>query len=76
LTLVIVLSTFRSPLGLQLPKWKLLWECEGSFPHTFLHSQASLLARNLTSPCLGREPKARVVTSKEREPVKAKGIEN
>jgi hypothetical protein len=24
--------------------------------------QASLLARNLASPCLGREPKARVVT--------------
>jgi hypothetical protein len=25
-------------------------------------SQASLLARTLASPCLGREPKARVVT--------------
>jgi hypothetical protein len=44
--------------------------CEGSFPHTFSHSQeyvvwlsTSLLARNLANPCLGREPKARVVTS-------------
>jgi len=25
--------------GLQLPKWKLPWECEGSFPHTFVHSR-------------------------------------
>jgi hypothetical protein len=52
-----------SPPGLQLPKWKLLWECEGSFPHTFLHSRVSLLARNIASPCLGREPKAKVATS-------------
>jgi len=29
---------FGSPLGLQLPKWELIWECGASFPHTFLHS--------------------------------------
>jgi hypothetical protein len=26
-------------LGLQFPKLEFIWECEGSFPHTFLHSQ-------------------------------------
>jgi len=36
LTLAIALWTFGSPSELQLPKWKLLWECEGSFPHTFV----------------------------------------
>jgi hypothetical protein len=61
-TLVIALWRFGSPSGLQFPKWKYPWECEGSFPHTFLHSQASLLARNLANPRLGREPKARVAT--------------
>jgi hypothetical protein len=65
LTLVIALWTFRSPPGFRLPKWKFLWECEGSFPHTFLHSQASLLACNLARPCLGRKPKAKVVTQSE-----------
>ncbi len=30
--------------------------------HTLPHSRASLLARVLASPCLGREPKARVAT--------------
>jgi hypothetical protein len=30
--------------------------------HTLPHSQASLLARTLVSPCLGCEPKARVAT--------------
>jgi hypothetical protein len=30
--------------------------------HTLPHSQASLLARALASPCLGRKPKARVAT--------------
>jgi hypothetical protein len=39
-----------------------LLECEGSFPHTFLHSRASLLAHNLASPCIGCEPKAKVAT--------------
>jgi len=44
--------------------------CEGSFPHTFSHSceyvmwlSASLLARNLANPRLGRKLKARVTTS-------------
>ncbi len=49
-------------LAIALLKWKLLWECEGSFPHTFFHSRASLLARNLASLCFGHEPKARVAT--------------
>jgi hypothetical protein len=62
LTLAIIILKFKSPLGLQLPKWKLPWKCEGSFLHTFLHSQASFLAYNLASLCLGREPKARVAT--------------
>jgi hypothetical protein len=31
-------------------------------------SQASLLARNLASPCLGRKPKARVVTLNQQNP--------
>jgi hypothetical protein len=62
LTLEIALWRFGSLSGLQLPKWKLPWECEGSFPHTLLHSRAPLSTRNLASPCLGREPKSRVAT--------------
>jgi hypothetical protein len=57
-------------LGLQLPKWELTWECEGSFPHTFFTPGsmrcdfwASLLAHTLASPCLSRKPNARVMTS-------------
>jgi hypothetical protein len=38
LTPTISLSKFKSPPGLQLPKWEFPWECEGSFPHTLLHS--------------------------------------
>jgi hypothetical protein len=59
-----------SPSWLQLPKWELTWECGGSFPHTLPHSGehemwllASVLAQNFVSPSLGREPKARVVTT-------------
>ncbi len=59
MTLAITLWTGTSP-----PKVEALWECEGSFPHTFFHSRASLLARNLASPCLGCEPKARLATFK------------
>jgi hypothetical protein len=58
-----------NPSGLQLSKWELIWECEGSFPHTFLHSRehemwlpASNLARTLASPCLVCEPKVKVAT--------------
>jgi hypothetical protein len=58
-------------LRLQLPKWEFTWECEGSFLHTLLHFRehemwlpSFLLAHNLASPCLGREPKARVTTWK------------
>jgi len=67
LTFVIALWKFGSPLGFQFPKWGLIWECGGSFPHTLLHSRehevwlpGSLLACVFASPCLGHEPKARV----------------
>jgi len=33
----IALWTFGSLSEFQLPMWELLWECEGLFPHTFLH---------------------------------------
>jgi len=69
LTLTIALWRFRSPLGFQLPKWELIWECGGSFPHTLLHSwehemwlSVSLLAHTFINLCLGHEPKVRVVT--------------
>jgi len=69
LTLEIVLWRFGNPSRLQFPKWKLIWECGGSFPHTFhtlgsvkCDSQASFLACTFASPCLGHEPKARVAT--------------
>jgi len=56
----------RIPPALQLPKWELSWECEGSFPHTLRNmkcdSWASLLASTLASPCFGHEPKAKVAT--------------
>jgi hypothetical protein len=70
LTPAIALWRFGNPLGFELPKWELIWECEGSFPHILLHSQehemwlpGSLLARTLVNPCLGREPKARIATN-------------
>jgi hypothetical protein len=60
---------FGSPLGLQLPKWELPWECEGSFSHTLLHSweykmcfPGLSLASPLASPCFGRKPKVKVAT--------------
>jgi hypothetical protein len=34
----ITLWKFKSLSKLQLPKWELTWECEGSFPHTLPHS--------------------------------------
>jgi hypothetical protein len=44
-------------------------ECGGSFPHTLLHSwehemwiPGPFLAHTFTSPCLGRELKAKVAT--------------
>ncbi len=56
-------------LGLQLPTWEFTWECEGSFPHTLCTPgsmwsdyRVFLLARNLATPCFGREPKAKVPT--------------
>ncbi len=39
LTPTIILWKFRSPSGLQFPKWEPTWECVSSFPHTFLHSR-------------------------------------
>ncbi len=69
LTPAIALWRFGSPLGLQLPKWELIWECGGSFPHTLLHFRehemwlsGSLLARTFASLCLDCKPKAKVVT--------------
>jgi len=67
---VIALWIFKTPPGLHLPKWELPWECEGSFPHTFLHSRehAVWLPSFRLSPqpckpfCLGREPKVKVAT--------------
>jgi hypothetical protein len=46
------LWTFRSPPGFQLPRWKLPWECEGSFPHTFFHSWASSFGPQPCKPLL------------------------
>ncbi len=63
------LRRFGSPLGLQLPKWELTWEC-GVHSLTLSYilgsmkcdSRASLLAHTFASPCLNHEPKARVTT--------------
>jgi hypothetical protein len=69
LTLAIALWRFKSPLGLELPKWEFTWECGGFFLHTLLHSwehemwlPCSLLAHTFASPYLGHEPKARVAS--------------
>jgi hypothetical protein len=66
----IILWRFGNPLSFWLPKWKLIWECEGSFPHTLLHSWehemwllGSLLACIFASLCLGCKPKVRVATT-------------
>jgi hypothetical protein len=48
----------RTPQSVSFP-WSV---CEGLFPHTLLHSKGSLLACNLATSCLSREPKAKVVT--------------
>jgi hypothetical protein len=58
LTSAIALWRFGTPLGLQLPKWKLTWECESSSSH----SLTLLLARTLANLRFGREPKAKVTT--------------
>jgi hypothetical protein len=57
-------------LGFQLLQWEFTWEGEGSFPHTlcipgsmWCDSRVFLLAHNLATPCLDREPKARVATT-------------
>jgi hypothetical protein len=55
LTFAIALWRFESTPGLQLPKGELIWECESSFSH-------SSWPVHLRPFCLGREPKARVVT--------------
>jgi hypothetical protein len=56
-TLAITFRTFGSLSGLELPTWEFTWECEGSFPHTLLHSQGMrmrlpnlILAHTLASP--------------------------
>jgi hypothetical protein len=57
LTPEITIWNFWSPSRVHLSKWELPWECEGSLPHTFLHSReyvmwlpGFLLARNLVNP--------------------------
>ncbi len=68
-------NCFLKILGLQLPKWEFIWEWQGSFSHTLLHSQehemwlpGSLLAHTFTSPYLGRKPKVKVATSSFLQP--------
>jgi hypothetical protein len=34
---------FWESTGTPSPKWELSWECEGSLPHTFLHSQECVM---------------------------------
>jgi hypothetical protein len=62
---------FGSPLGLQLPKWEHLGSVKVHSVTLFCtpgsmrcDSWASLLAHTIVSPRLGREPKARVATTK------------
>jgi hypothetical protein len=69
LTPTIALWRFGSPLGFQLPKVGVHLECEGSFPHTLLHSRENemwlpgfIFGPHLRKPLLGHEPKARVTT--------------
>jgi hypothetical protein len=45
-------------LGVHLRVWGFIF----TLSHTLPHSRTPLLVRILASPCLGREPKARVVT--------------
>ncbi len=60
----------KSPLGFQFPKWEFTWECEGSFPHTLLHTHehemwlpGPVLAHTFANPCLGHKLKVRVATN-------------
>jgi len=62
LTPTIALWTFRNPSELQLPMWEYLWECEGLFLHTFLHS-CEHAAWFLSFP-LGLQPLALVTNPK------------
>jgi hypothetical protein len=55
---------------------RLIWECKDSSFHILLHSQehemwflSSTLAHTFASPCLGCEPKVRVVTSSPSQPL-------
>jgi hypothetical protein len=59
----------RESIGTPTPKVGAHLRMWGSFLHTFLHSwehemwlPCSLLAHTFTSPCFGREPKAKVAT--------------
>jgi hypothetical protein len=61
----------RKSIGTSTPKMGAHLGVWGSFLHTFLHSwehemwlPSSFLALTFANPCLGREPKARVVTTK------------
>jgi hypothetical protein len=48
------LKIWENPPGLQLAKWELPWECEGSFPHTLPHSREHEM--QLSSFSLGPHP--------------------
>jgi hypothetical protein len=69
LTLAILLWRFGSPFGTPTPNMGVHLGVWGFIPSHSLHSRkhverswVSHLARNLATPCLGREPKARVAT--------------
>jgi hypothetical protein len=59
----------QESIGTQTPKWEFIWDVR-VHSHTLFctfgsmrcDSRASLLARNLASPCFGRKLKVRVVT--------------
>jgi hypothetical protein len=54
LTPEIALWSFESPSGLDLPKWELHWECEGSLPHTpcTSYTPRSMWCDSRASSCL------------------------
>jgi hypothetical protein len=69
LTPEITFWRFKSPSGIQFPKWEFTWECGGHSltlsytPRSMkCDSWASLLARTLVNSYFGHEPKVRVVT--------------
>jgi hypothetical protein len=67
--LTIALWRFKSPFGLQLLKWEIIWECEVhslTLSYTPMNmkcdSRASFLAHTFASPYLGHKAKAKIAT--------------